>query len=88
VDARRLAPFPHRAALTGHWTVAAVATLGCRCAARRRVPLQNSGAPPLLGGLGDLSGPSPTDPAAAPTGIPPEPRRPAARATLRGGDSF
>jgi hypothetical protein len=39
VDACRLAPHPHRAALAGHWTAAAAATPGCRYAARRRVPL-------------------------------------------------
>jgi hypothetical protein len=69
VDARRLAPPPHRAALALHWTATAAATPGCRCAARQRVPLPNSGAPPLLGGLGDLSGPSPANPAAGPAGI-------------------
>jgi hypothetical protein len=32
-------------------------------------PSHNSGDPPLLGGLGDLSGPSPANPAAGPAGI-------------------
>jgi hypothetical protein len=88
VDARRLAPPPYRAALAGNWAVAAAATAGCRCAARRPPLRPNPGAHPLLGELGDLPSPSPTGPAAAPVGIPPEPRRPASRATLRGEASF